>query len=129
MNLLPVAATDAELIAFVDQWAALLEGEDYDAAHAFTDHVRSGLSPEQIRQAIKGYGQARADQHVTLLGVPSDVTQHRLVYRSEPNAAGYIAEIVYDLNIDGVATDLSATFDVVNVGDGLSVKLIDIHTL
>ena len=129
MKLLPVAASDAELIAFVDQWTGLLQREDYEGAHAFTDHVRSGLSAEQIREAIKGYGQARPDQRATLSGMPSDVTQHKLIYRSEPNPSGYVAEIVYDLNIDEVATDLSATFEVVNVGDGLSVRLIDIHTL
>ena len=38
MTSLPATATDADLIAFVDQWAALLEREDYEAAFALTDH-------------------------------------------------------------------------------------------
>ena len=34
----PATVTDAELIAFLDRWAALLEGEDYQAAFAYAAH-------------------------------------------------------------------------------------------
>jgi hypothetical protein len=33
------SATDQELVVFVDEWAALMEREDYEAAFAHTDHI------------------------------------------------------------------------------------------
>ena len=74
MQPLPETATDADLIAFVDRWAGLLEREDYAAAFDMIEH-EPGWSPSLIRQIIKSYGEAREDQRVTVAGVPSDVCQ------------------------------------------------------
>lgn len=127
---LPATVTDAELIAFVDEWAALLEQEDYDAAFAFTDHVPAmGWTPELIRDAIKGYGDAAPGQRVTVRGVPSDVTQSKEVDRWPPNAHDVFGEIWYDLNIDGRASDLTATFALQHVDGGVAVLLNDIHVM
>jgi len=130
MNPIPDTATDADLIAFADRWAALMEREDYEAAFAFTDHDwQMGWTADLIRQVVKSYGDAREAQHVTVAGVPSDVSQRKEVDRWEANGSGEIAEIWYDLNIDGVATDLTATFRVVRVPQGLVVRLNDIHVM
>jgi hypothetical protein len=77
--MVPLAATDAELIALVDQWAALLEREEVD--------------------------------------------------RWKPNPRGEVGEIWYDLNIDGVASDLTATFRIVRVPGGLELRLNDVHVM
>lgn len=45
------------------------------------------------------------------------------------NRYGEVGEIWYDLNIDGVASDLTATFRVVHVPEGLIVRLNDIHVM
>jgi hypothetical protein len=45
------------------------------------------------------------------------------------NAYGEVGEIWYDLNIDGVASDLTSTFRVVRVQGGLVVRLNDIHVM
>ncbi len=130
MEPLPSTVTDAELIAFVDEWAALLEQEDYDAAFAFTDHVPSmGWTPELIRDAIKGYGDRDPGQRVTVQGVPSGVTQSKEVDRWPANAHGVFGEIWYDLNIDGKASDLTATFALKQVDGGVAVLLNDIHVM
>ena len=49
--------------------------------------------------------------------------------RFKPNAYRAVAEIWYDLNIDGVASDLTATFRVVRGRDGLTIYLNDIHVM
>jgi hypothetical protein len=130
MEPLPVTATDAALIAFADRWAALLEREDYQAAYAYTDHISEmGWTPDLMRQVIKSYGDAREGQRVTVAGVPSDISQRKEVDRWEANRNGEVGEIWYDLNIDGAASDLTATFRIVLVPQGLVIRLNDIHVM
>jgi hypothetical protein len=108
---LPATVTVADLIAFADGWAALIEREDYAAEYAYTDHIpEMRCTPEFMRQVVKSYGDAREDQRVTFAGVPRDVSQHKQGDRWDANRYGEVGEIGYDLNIDGVASDLSATF-------------------
>jgi|SRR5687767_2133346 len=127
---LPKSATDEDLIRFVDKWAMLMEKEDYEAAFAFTAHVREmEWTPNLIREVVKAYGDARSSQRITLLGRPSDVEQRKEVRRWTRNSYGVIGEIWYDLNIDGVASDLTATFDIREGNDGLTVSLNDIHVM
>jgi len=130
MEPLPETATDADLIAFVDRWAALMEREDYAAAYAFTEHdPYQGWTPDLIRQVVKSYGDAREDQRVTVAGIPSDITQRKAVSRWDENKYGVVGEVWYDLNIDGVASDLTATFAIVRAPGGLVVRLSDIHVM
>ena len=135
MEPLPAAVTDAELIAFVDRWAALLEREDYEAAFAFTGHVpEMRWTPARLREAVKAYsrsaGGADPAQKVTAEGVPTDITLTREVDRWPTNAAGCWGEIWYDLNIDGKASDLTATFALKWAdGGGVTVHLSDIHVM
>jgi hypothetical protein len=56
--------------------AELLEGEDYVAAFALTEHISEmNWSPDLIRYVIKAYGNSHPDQKVTLAGQATDVTQ------------------------------------------------------
>ena len=124
----PADVSDADLITFIDGWAALLGREDYEAAFALTDHVpEMRWTPPLIRQAIKNYGEFRPDQRVTADGVPTDKPQVREVDRWPTNARGCFGEIWYDLNIDGEASDLTATFALEWAEGGVVVKLNDIH--
>jgi len=130
MNPLPDSATDADLIAFADRWAALMEREDYEAAFAFTDHNREmGWTPDLIKRVVKCYGDANEGQRVTVAGVSTDIRQLKKVDRWEGHSTGEIAEVWYDLNIDGVVSDLTATFRVVRVPGGLVIRLNDIHVM
>ena len=127
---LPKSASDDELIRFVDRWAALMEKEDYSAAFAFTAHVAEmGWTADLMREVVKAYGKAEPTQRVTVFGRPTDVRQRKEVSRWKRNQHGEIAEIWYDLNIDGFVSDLTATFRVVEVADGLMIKLNDIHVM
>jgi hypothetical protein len=130
MRPFPDTATDEEFIRFIDGWALLLEREDYEAAFAYTDHsLAMGWTPELIRDVIKGYGEERPDQKVTVTGRPSDISQRKEVSRWMENRLGEVGEIWYDLNIDGVASDLTATFRICRDSAGLTVRLNDIHVM
>ena len=130
MQPLPHDTSDADLIAFVDRWAVFLEGEDYDAAYQFTDHIpEMKWTPSLMRDVIKGYGDALPHQKVTVLGQPTDITQRKVVSRWRRNALNESGEIWYDLNIDGLASDLTATFRLQETDDGLVIRLNDIHVM
>jgi hypothetical protein len=127
---LPSNASDDDLIRFIDYWAELMEQENYVAAYGYTQHIAEmKWSPELIRQAVKSYGRSDPVQKVTLAGKPTDITQRKEVSRFTKNRYGEIAEIWYDINLDGYASDLTATFRVVEAEDGLVIKLNDIHVM
>lgn len=127
---LPKSASDEDLIGFVDQWAALMEKEDYGRAYAFTSQRRgNGWSPEAIRIVVKSDGEADPSQKVTVQGKPTDVRQRKEVTRWNRNSLGEVGEIWYDLNIDGYASDLTATFSVSEVADRYEIALNDIHVM
>jgi hypothetical protein len=127
---LPATISDAELIALIDQWAMLLDREEYESAFAFTDHIpEMHWSPGLLRDVIQGYGAADANQRVTADGVPTDIVQRKDVTRWPTNAHCCFGEIWYDLNINGKASDLTATF-VLKWSDGrVTIQLNDIHVM
>lgn len=126
----PIDVADDELLLFVDGWAMLLEREDYEAAFAWTGHVaQSTWTADFIRQVIKGYGDANPGQKVTLDGIPSDVSQRKIIDRWADTKRPTIGQIWYDLNIDGLASDLTATFDLYRTNDRISILLDDVHVM
>jgi hypothetical protein len=130
VNPLPDSASDADLLSFIDGWAALMEHEDYTGALGYTEHApEMDWTPSLLREVVKAYGEARPDQKVTLAGIPSDVSQRKEVTRWRENGFGEVGEIWYDLNIDGVASDLTATFAIVRAAEGLFIRLNDIHVM
>ena len=128
MTPLPKDVSDSQLIAFIDEWAGMLEREDYQAAFAFTDHIGAmGWTPTLIGEVIKAYGDGEPTQRVTVKGVPTDINQRKEVSRWPTNKHGFFGEIWYDLNIDGRASDLTATFGLKWAINGVTVHLDDIH--
>jgi hypothetical protein len=88
-----------------------------------------GWTPDLIRSVIKDYGNASPAQRVTLEGKPTDVTQRKEVSRWSQNRLKSIGEVWYDLNIDGFASDLTATFWIVSTEKGIALRLNDIHVM
>jgi len=130
MTPLSTTSTDQDLIAYIDRWASLLEREDYSGAFQFTDHDPSmRWTPELIRTVIKGYGDASPTQRVTLEGKPTDIRQRKEVTRWPQNRLKGVGEIWYDLNIDGFASDLTATFWIVKTDTGIVLRLNDVHVM
>src|ERR1700744_2364133 len=111
LNPVPADASDSDLIALIDNWASFLESERYEDAFPYTDHVSEmRWTPALMREVIKGYGEGAESQTVTLAGQPTDIVQRKEVTRWDRNSATCIGEIWYGLNIDGLASDLTATF-------------------
>jgi hypothetical protein len=130
MQHLPNDCSDEEILEVVDRWAALLEREDYSAAFACTDHVaESQWTPELIREVIQAYGEPGIARRVTVEGRPTDVSQRKEIVRRRNDARRYIGYVWYDLNLNGFASDLTATFDLIETDQGLSVQLNDIHVM
>ncbi len=130
MKPLPRASSDEQLLEVVHHWVRLLESEKYDEAFAFTDHVEnSGWTPDFIKQFIEGYGDAEPGQKVTFDGRPTDISQRIEVTRWNENAFGEIGEVWYDLNINGLASDITATFRICAVPGGLVLRLNDVHVM
>ncbi len=128
--LLPCDASDTTILAAVDQWAALLETEQYEAAFNATKHdVAMGWTPDLMRQVISRYGNAEPGQKVTVEGKPSNIRQRKNVHRFTRNKHGFVGHVWDDLNINGLASDLTATFGLHEAADGLELVLEDIHVM
>ena len=82
-----------------------------------------------LREVIKAHGDADPRQRVTLFGDSCDVIQHKEVIRWPRSPPETIGEVWYDLNIDGLASDLTATFDICEGLGGLTLVLNDIHLM
>jgi hypothetical protein len=136
--IVPEAATDSEIIAAIEQWLRLLEQEDYSTAAAEIDSPPGGSwTAALLKHCVnnKGYSQ-RSDYRVTLAGVSREENiGGRLFVRSqcreverwpEPNDGGELHEIWYDLYLDGVLSNLTATFRLVSHPQGLALRLYDI---
>jgi hypothetical protein len=130
MTLFSLAISNAEIIAFVDAWAALLEAGDYQAAYDATAHsAEMHWTPELIRAVIEQYGEAEPGQRVTVVGAPSDIHQRKEVDRWPANRNGSVGEVWYDLNINGMVSDLTATFALKQEASGIRIYLNDIHVM
>lgn len=129
-TLLPDDASDAAIIAAVDRWAALLEAEDYQMAFDMTEHNPAmRWTPELIREVVTQYGDAEPGQKVTLGGKPTDISQRKNVRRFAKNKHGFVGHVWYDLNINGFASDLTATFGLRADSGGLALVPDDIHVM
>ena len=130
MNPLPSISSDEDLIGYIDRWAAHLEREEYAAAFALTDHEPAmRWTPELVRDVIKSYGAALPSQRVTVEGKPTDISQRKKVNRWAKNRYDAVGQIWYDFNIDGFASDLTGTFGIFVLPDGLVLRLEDIHVM
>ena len=108
MTPLPADVTDADLVAFVDRWVALLEQGDYDAAFAWTDHLpQFGWTPAKLHEIISWCGPLDPNRRVTLAG---DAPAPLVSRWPKTRADGFFGDVCYYLNIEGRSSDRVATF-------------------
>lgn len=124
--------TDAEILATVEAWVDDLAREDYDAAFSRTDHdPYYGWTPSLIRAVIEGYGLPVPDRSGEVFKVTDRNTatgrpRYKTVERSDiPESS--LAEVWYDLPLDGEWSDLTATFRIARGQSGWSIVLEQIH--
>ncbi|MBF9220666.1 hypothetical protein [Hymenobacter ruricola] len=125
-------ASDDEIIGLIDQWVSLLEQERYEDAHAFLETDPS-WSAEVLKEIIEAYGD-EANNRVTLRnnGTALDGAGKVEAARQRKEVSWADADrgdVWYDLNINGLGSDLTATFNLEKRGERIHLILQDIHVM
>ncbi len=130
MQILPSHSSDQQLLEIVHEWVRLLEADKYGEAFSLIEPMPdTGWTPDFLKEFVAGYGDEEPGQHVTLEGKSTDISQRIKVTRWAQNSSSEIGEVWYDLNINGFATDITATFSIFVVSDGMVLKLNDVHVM
>ncbi|MBL9083725.1 MAG: hypothetical protein JNK76_18050 [Planctomycetales bacterium] len=124
--------SDDEILRFVEEWIDDLARDDYAAAFRRTDHdPYYRWTPELMRLVVQGYGLPEPHRsgavfavtaRASALGGPPQRVVDRDVVR--PHC---LAEIWYDLPLNGTWSDLTATFRVELRAEVSAVILQEIH--
>lgn len=124
----PHNPSDEDILHFVEAWIDDLAGGDYEAAFRRTEHdPYYQWTPDLIRLVVQGYGSPEpypcgtvfnVTQRATARGGPPQRIVDRDVVR--PHS---LAEVLYDLPLNGKWSDLTATFRVEQRGEGSAVVL------
>ncbi len=130
MQILPSHSSDQQLLEIVHEWVRLLEADKYGEAFSLIAPMPdTGWTPDFLKEFVAGYGDEEPGKHVTLEGKSTDISQRIKVTRWAQNSSSEIGEVWYDLNINGFATDITATFSIFVVSDGMVLKLNDVHVM
>ena len=144
MNVLPANASDEEILGLAKRWAQLLAEERYDEAISLTRVAEDDTyTSADLKTLISNYGSYKPTRdgsvyRVTPLdsALPRSPTSptlplrppchevDRLVsdYKRVKNPR-YRGEVWFDLPLNGQWSDLTATFDIEAVEDGLVLVL------
>lgn len=137
--LLSKSASDSEFLKVATDWLNLISEGKYQDAFALTLHDPYYLwSPDLIEKTVKGYGlpEPHPSGKVFLPTPPSSTTGNppdRWVERySDAIPAKFadgeiIGELMHTVPLDGQWSDLTVTFALVRVSDGISLCLNEIH--
>ncbi len=131
---LSASASDAEILAVVESWVAFLVAEDYERAYGMTAHEPYyQWTAKLIREVIEGYG--LPDPHpegpfkvtplATAKGGPTP--WHKVERDDPPRCNGAIANVWFDLPLNGEWSDLTATFSIHPLDEGIVLSLNEIH--
>jgi hypothetical protein len=124
--------TDEELLAFVEVWIDDLARGDYQTAYSRTEHdAYYRWTPGLMRAVIEGYGlpEPRRDGnvfHVSQRASARGMIHHRQVARDDMRPPA-LAEVWYDLPLNGEWSDLTATFRIERRQSGFAIVLQEIH--
>jgi len=129
---LVATASEEEIIGLIDQWTSLLEQERYEDAHALLE-AGPDWSAALVKEVIQAYGDEAASQ-VTLLnnGTGLDGAGNLAPARQRKAVDWYSedqGEVWYDLNLNGLVSDLTATFNLEKRNGRVHVMLQDVHVM
>jgi hypothetical protein len=124
--------SDEEILQFVEAWIDDLARGDYATAFRRTEHdPYYEWTPDLMLSVVQGYGLPEPHQSGTVFAVTPRASAlggppQRIVDRDAvpPHS---LAEVWYDLPLNGEWSDLTATFRVEPRGDGSAVVLQEIH--
>jgi hypothetical protein len=136
-------ASDEAIIDLIDQWVELLEQEKFEEALIFLE-TEPFWTADLIKEIISEYGSAVNDR-VTLYnnGTRLDGDGRIHVAEQRKEVEWYDEErakdvswsdksrgdVWYDLNVNGMVSDLTATFDLERRDGRIHVILQDIHVM
>ena len=140
---LPHSVTAMEIENAIHTWMTLLADENYEAAYMFTLHdPYYEWTPLLLEQVINGYGLPYANDgspkcKVTDWSTASGTGSKRYkeinffdTSRAHFNPQFIVTgDIYYDLPIDSVWSDLTATFKILQSKDFTTLELNEIHVM
>ena len=124
--------TDDEILAVVETWIDDLGREDYVSAYSRTEHdPYYAWTPNLIRTVIEGYGHTEPHPSGEVFKVTDRKSAagkpfHREVERTEISDSS-LAEVRYDLPLNGEWSDLTATFRIQMLDASPIIILEEIH--
>ena len=128
------SASNQEILGVARDWAHALAAQDYERAYGMTGHdPYYAWSAGLMRQVIEGYGHPESHPagpfRVTPLADAKGGSRPRHTVRrhKKKKPDGAIAEVWFDLPLNGEWSDLTATFAVHPLGDELILCLNEIH--
>jgi hypothetical protein len=126
--------SDKEILRFVEGWIDDLARGDYAGAFRRTEHdPYYGWTPDLMRSVVEGYGLPEPHPGGEVFAVTPRKSAtggppQRIVDRDAVRKKA-LAEVLYDLPLNGEWSDLTATFRVERQGKGSVVILQEIHVL
>lgn len=131
--------SDEDILDAVRTWVRLLAAERYEEAYQYTyQDPYFEWSPEMIKSVVYGYGLPYEDGEEVFkvtpleLAVESNGAPYAEVFFHMPrkhriDQALVVAEIWFALPLNGVWSDLTATFNVLFMPECVSLELQEIH--
>ena len=124
--------TDIEILALVEAWVDDLVREDYNSAYSRTNHdPYYQWTPALIRSVVEGYGLPEPHRSgevfkVTERSKATGSPHYKMIERNKiPDTC--IAEVWYDLPLNGEWSALTATFRVIPSDGSWQIVLEQIH--
>jgi hypothetical protein len=128
---LPEDPGDDEILRAVEDWIDDLARGDYESAFSRTGHDRYyGWTPKLMQAVVEGYGHPEPDPRGAFRVTSRCMAQGRPAQRQVERhnlPRGAIAEVRYDLPLNGEWSDLTATFRVEPRAEGTELVLEEIH--
>ena len=130
--ILPADASDAEIIHYIDNWVRLLEQRKFVEALAIIPGTDPIWDADLLAEIITDY----CEDENNLVTSFNDGTSldglgqlHPTRQRKEVDWYDQHGSVWYDLNINGLVSDLTATFTITKKAAQLVVTLDDVHVM
>lgn len=125
--------TDGAVFAVIERWVGLLVARKYaDALGMFT--VSEHWTPDLLRNVLRNYGFIEPHPKGTTFSVTpigtaaGDGPRFSVTWFDKPTGSpvGYAR---YDLPLNGEWSDVTASFDILETPEGLTLALDDVHVM
>jgi hypothetical protein len=137
MHILP-DRTDQAVRSALERWVGLLVGQRFEEALAMLGP--SGTwTPQLLAKVVRHYGsvEPEEDRRTFSVTAPAVTTEggdarFEVTWLDKAASVGSCARLgraFYDLPLDGVWSDVTATFDILETADGLVLALDDVHVM